>query len=71
MALGAAVCYVVYPFAQPALIAMNCWTGSGPLASATQSILNPYQDSSQISCCSAESWRFCGYSFAGQAGMGE
>ena len=40
-------------------IAMSHWSGLRPLASATLSILDPYWDSSQISCCCPVSWSSC------------
>ena len=43
------------------LIATSHWSGSRPLASATPSILDPHQDSSQISCCCPVSWRPCSF----------
>ena len=37
-------------------IAMSHWSGSRPLASVTPSVLDPYGNSSQISCCCSVSW---------------
>ena len=42
-------------------------SGLRPLASATLSILDPYWDSSLISCCCPGSWRACGYGSGGPA----
>jgi hypothetical protein len=42
-------------------------SGSRPLAFATLSMLDPHQDSSQLSCCCPVSWRACSFSSAGPA----
>jgi hypothetical protein len=49
------------------LRAMTPWSDTRPLASAIPSILEPYQDSSGISCCCPVSWRSCNFRSAGQA----
>jgi hypothetical protein len=40
-------------------VAMRHWSSLRSLASAILSILDPYWDSSQISCCCPVSWRSC------------
>lgn len=44
-------------------IAVNRWSGSGPLASATSSILDLQVDSSWIFCCCPQSERLCSCGF--------
>lgn len=65
---GVSRCHTAYSFVQTAfclqmIIAISLWSGSKTLVSAILSILDPHQNSSQLSC-SPVSWKSCSFGSA-------